>query len=107
MADARAGPLGVHREPRVLLDLVPDLARVELPDAESCCGSAGIYSLLRPEDSRRILAEKIETFRASGARTLVTANPGCQMQWEAGFSSEGVPARVLHLVEVLDAALSG
>ncbi len=98
---------GVHREPRVLLDLVPDLARVELPDAESCCGSAGIYSLLRPEDSRRILAEKIETFRASGARALVTANPGCQMQWEAGFSSEGVPARVLHLVEVLDAALNG
>lgn len=97
---------GVRDEPRALLDLVPGLARVELPDAESCCGSAGIYSLVRPEESRRILAEKIETFRASGARTLVTANPGCHMQWESGFAAEEVPARVLHLVEVLDAALN-
>lgn len=97
---------GVHAEPRALLDLVPGLGRVELPDAESCCGSAGIYSLLRPEESRRILAEKIETFRASGARTLVTANPGCQLQWEAGFAAEGLDVQVVHLVEVLAGALS-
>jgi len=92
---------GIRTQPRQLLDAIPGLHRVEMQGSESCCGSAGIYSLLRPSTAAEILDPKIRAFVESGAKTLVTANPGCQMQWEAGFARAGVDARVVHLAEVL------
>jgi glycolate oxidase iron-sulfur subunit len=97
---------GVRSEPRAVLASLPGLERVELADSESCCGSAGIYSLLRPEASRAIFARKLAALDASRARTLVTANPGCQMQWESGLARAGRDVRVVHLAELVDAALS-
>ena len=96
---------GVRDEPRALLDAT-GLERVELTESESCCGSAGIYSALRPRDAEQILEGKLETLRASGARTLVTANPGCQLQWQAGVREAGLDVEVLHLAELLDRAQS-
>jgi glycolate oxidase iron-sulfur subunit len=95
----------IRREPRELLRRVPGLQLVEMPDAESCCGSAGIYALARPDDAQRVLDPKIESLRATGASVLVTANPGCQIQWESGVRRAGLAVRVLHLAEVLDAAV--
>ena len=46
-----------------------------------------------------------EAFAACGARTLVTANPGCHLQWEAGLKRAGVEGRVVHLAELVDHAL--
>jgi glycolate oxidase iron-sulfur subunit len=91
----------IRAEPRALMDLLPGLSRVELEASESCCGSAGIYSLLRPGDSARILDKKLEALRASGAGILVTANPGCQLQWESGVKRAGLAVEVVHLAEVL------
>ena len=95
---------GVRDEPRDLLDAT-GLERVDLSESESCCGSAGIYSALRPKDAERILEGKLEALRASGARTLVTANPGCQLQWQAGVREAGLDVEVLHLAELLERAL--
>lgn len=92
---------GVREDPRALLKAIPGLEQVELHDSESCCGSAGIYSLLRPADGAAILAPKLETLAQSGARTLVTANPGCQMQWIGGIRSAGMDVRVVHLAELV------
>jgi len=92
---------GVRDEPRALLDAT-GLARVELAESESCCGSAGIYSMLRPDDAAKILEAKLAALRGSGARTLVTANPGCQLQWQAGIKEAGLDVEVLHLAELLD-----
>ena len=96
----------VRAEPRAILDRVAGLARVELPDSEACCGSAGIYSLLRPEASRAVFAKKLADLERSGAHTVVTANPGCQLQWESGLARAGSGVRVLHLAELVDAALA-
>jgi glycolate oxidase iron-sulfur subunit len=95
----------IRSQPRMLLDAVPGLSRVEMRDSESCCGSAGIYSLARPRESAAVLEPKIHSFVESGAKILVTANPGCQMQWEAGFARSGIPARVAHIAEILLDAL--
>ncbi|MFT5291415.1 MAG: glycolate oxidase iron-sulfur subunit [Planctomycetota bacterium] len=95
---------GVRVEPRQVLEKLP-VALVPLQNSESCCGSAGIYSLLRPSDSADVFAPKLESFQASGAKTLVTANPGCQMQWQAGLRRSGSSARVVHLAELVDRAL--
>lgn len=92
---------GIREQPRELLAKLQGIETVPLEGSESCCGSAGIYSVLRPDDSQAILAEKLEAFRRSGAEVLVTANPGCHLQWETGFRAAGIPARVMHLGELL------
>ena len=91
----------------MLLDAVQGLRRVELENSESCCGSAGIYSLLRPVDSQAIFAPKAAALERSEAGVLVTANPGCQLQWESGLARSGSRVRVMHVAEVLARALPG
>lgn len=95
---------GIRREPRTLLARLPGVARVELAGAEDCCGSAGAWSLTHAADAHALIARRVEALRACGARTLVTSNPGCQMQWDAGVRAAGLDVRVLHLAEVLELA---
>ena len=97
---------GVRSEPRELLDLIPNVKRVEIEDSESCCGSAGIYSLIRPAASQGILAPRLDAVLRSGTRTLVTANPGCQLQWQAGFKERGESLEIVHIAELLSRAVS-
>ena len=94
----------VRSEPRALLRAVPGLELVELGEAEMCCGSAGIYNLTEPEMAQRLLDRKVTHVEATGAGTVVTANPGCILQLAAGLRARGRPVEVLHVVEVLDRA---
>ena len=71
-----------------------------------CCGAAGIYSLVQPEMSAQLRARKVEQFKAADPAIIATANPGCQMQYEAAVREAGIGARVMHVVEVLDEALA-
>ena len=96
---------GIRSPPRRLLDSVRGLRRVEMAGSESCCGSAGIYALLRPATAAEVLDPKIRALVETGAATLVTANPGCQMQWEAGLARAGVDVRVAHVAEILRESL--
>lgn len=90
---------------RDLLAATPGLVQSPLEDPESCCGSAGIYSMLRPHDSAEVLDRKLDDLERSGAQVLVTGNPGCHLQWATGVRQRGLPVEVLHLAEVLDRAL--
>ena len=71
-----------------------------------CCGSAGIYSVLRPAMARAVLADKIQTIAAAAPRPQVvaTGNPGCLMQIGAGLLAAGLDVAVAHPVELLDAS---
>lgn len=92
----------IRNQPRALLDLVPGIERVEMRNAEGCCGSAGIYSLLRPDDAAAVLEPKLRALAATHATTLVTANPGCQLQWSAGVARSNQDVRVVHIAELLE-----
>ena len=94
----------VRGQPRTLLLAVPGLELIELPDSDHCCGSAGLYNLLQPALSRRLLDEKIAQIAATGADTVITANPGCSLQLQYGLRRAGVKAEVAHIVQILDAA---
>jgi glycolate oxidase iron-sulfur subunit len=78
------------------------LRLVPLEGSDVCCGGAGVYNLVEPELSARVLAEKLKHVGESGARTLATGNPGCHMQLGAGARLGGMPLRVCHPVELLD-----
>lgn len=88
-------------EPRRLLAQVPGLRLVDLTESDWCCGSAGIYNLTEPEMARRLLRRKVGHVRATGAQAVVTANPGCILQIQAGLREAGLDVPVLHLVEIL------
>jgi len=94
----------VRSAPRALLRAVPGLELVELGEAEMCCGSAGIYNLTEPVMAQRLLDRKMAHVEATGAATVVTANPGCILQLAAGLRARGRNVEVLHVVEVLDRA---
>lgn len=85
-----------------LLAAVPALEIVPLPGAEDCCGGAGIYGLQHPALGARILEDKLNAIRDTGAEAVLTPNPGCMMQIGAGFVMRGMDVPVLHPIEVLD-----
>jgi glycolate oxidase iron-sulfur subunit len=98
---------GIRAEPRALLSRVRGLELVEMADADVCCGSAGYYNLSQPEYADRLLEPKIDAILATRPAAVVTANPGCMLQLAAGLRSRGrADIPVLHVVEVLDRALS-
>lgn len=94
----------VTAAPRQLLARIPGLTLVEMAHPDLCCGSAGIYSLTRPEMSAAILSARMAEIEATGADTIVTANPGCQLQLERGVRERGLRAEVRHVVQLLDEA---
>jgi glycolate oxidase iron-sulfur subunit len=97
----------IKAAPRKLLNAVPGLQFREMRGSDLCCGSAGIYNIVHTEMSMQLLEKKMESVNASKADWIVTANPGCMIQLEAGVRRHGSGQRVLHVVEVLDEAYRG
>jgi glycolate oxidase iron-sulfur subunit len=94
----------IRNAPRQLLRAIPGLVFREMPMADLCCGSAGIYNLVENEMAMQILKRKMEYAGSTKASLIVTANPGCMLQLAAGARLYGSGQRVAHVVEVLDEA---
>jgi glycolate oxidase iron-sulfur subunit len=77
---------------------------VPLNGTERCCGAAGVYNLLQPEMSQRVLNEKLDHIKDTGAAILATGNPGCQMHIGVGACLSGMKLRVCHPIEIVDQA---
>ena len=90
--------------PRQLLRSIPGLQLTEMAESSLCCGSAGFYSLIQPEMSQRLQRRKVGNALDTGAEIIASANPGCIAQLEQGLRNAGVDVRVMHVVEILDAA---
>ena len=95
---------GIREQPRELLRGIAGCELIETPGADVCCGAAGIYSLVQPAMSAGLRSRKAGQFREARPEIVVTANPGCQMQYNAAVAEAGIDARVMHLMEVLDEA---
>jgi len=94
----------IRTQPREVLRSIPGVELAELPEAEICCGSAGIYNMLQPEAAGDLGRRKADNIRGTGADLLVTANPGCLLQIRKYLDGE-LP--MLHPVQLLDASIRG
>ncbi len=94
----------VRLEPRTILKAIPGLRFVELKESDFCCGSAGVYNLLHPDQAQQFLDRKIERIKETGAGVVVSGNPGCSLQIQKGLQERGLDIQVLHPVELLDRA---
>ncbi len=92
---------GIRTEPRALLARIPGLRLEPLAESDLCCGSAGVYNLLEPAVADRLLAMKLDRIAQTGARVVVTGNPGCLLQIAKGCRGRGLDLEVLHPVELL------
>lgn len=96
----------IRSAPRNLLKKIPGLTLVELNDAETCCGSAGIYNIMQPDLAGQLQKRKIDYIRATGATIVAAGNPGCVMQIAAGARRAGMDVTVKHPIELMAAAYS-
>ena len=71
---------GISAEPRALLRTIPHLQVREAQEAGVCCGSAGIYNLVQPEEASALGRLKAADLASSGASLVASANIGCSLQ---------------------------
>jgi glycolate oxidase iron-sulfur subunit len=92
----------ITKQPRALVRSVAGGQFVELPESDVCCGSAGSYNLTEPEMAERLQRRKVENILKTGAKVVVTTNPGCLLQIRAGLKKAGVgDVEVLHIADFL------
>jgi glycolate oxidase iron-sulfur subunit len=67
-----------------------------------CCGSAGTYSVLQPEISQRLQANKLHALTAGRPAAIASANVGC-----IGHLGSAAEIPVRHWIELIDERLAG
>ena len=97
----------MRAQPRALLGKIPGLQILETAEAALCCGSAGIYNLVRPGPAKELGDRKVRNVLATAPDIVATGNPGCLLQLRSGLRNAGSQVPVVHLVEVLDASIRG
>ena len=98
--------MNVREEPRQLLSHVSGLQLNDLPQAETCCGFGGAFSIKYPHISEGMLADKVASVSASGAETLVSCDMGCLMHIDGALSRQGIAVQTRHLAQILDSGSS-
>lgn len=97
-----AHPQRITKGPRDLIRSLPGFRYIELPESDVCCGSAGSYNLTEPEMAERLQTRKIENILKTNATIVVTTNPGCLLQIQAGLRKAGAThVRALHIADFL------
>lgn len=98
---------GIRSAPRELLRSVPGLEFAEMLQSDHCCGSAGIYNIVQPEMSTKLLSRKIREIEKTGADYLAVGNPGCMIQIRKGLTNSDSTTKIVHPVEILNWSLKG
>lgn len=93
--------LRVGDRPLRLLRAVRGIDLVELPDAESCCGFGGTFSLKNPDVSTAMLADKMAAVLATKAEMCAAGDSSCLMHIGGGLSRLRSGVRAVHLAEIL------
>ncbi|MFD1705699.1 (Fe-S)-binding protein [Siminovitchia sediminis] len=92
---------GVREQPRELLLNIPGVKMVHMPNADRCCGSAGIYNITNPEMADAILESKMENVPEE-VELISMGNPGCMLQMALGVQKYGRNQKVVHTIQLLD-----
>lgn len=99
--------LGLKTQPQALLSNVEGLTGAELPEAETCCGFGGLFSIKMSDISGVMLNRKLDHVEASGADILVGSDVSCLMHMAGGLQKRGSQIQVKHIAEVLNESRKG
>ena len=90
-----------------MLGKIPELQLLEVAEAPLCCGSAGIYNLVRPGPAKELGDRKVRNVLATAPDIVASGNPGCLLQLRSGIRLAGSQVPVVHTVELIDASIRG
>lgn len=97
---------GITREPRSILNVLPNVNFTEMTAADTCCGLGGTFSVYHYEESKAIGAMKVVHIAEAGAELVATSCPGCIMQLQDSINHAGQTLRAVHILELIAEALS-
>lgn len=91
----------VGAQPRDIIKSLPGIKYIELEEASWCCGSAGIYNVVRYDDALMQLERKMNNIRKTNVKVVLTGNPGCMGQIKYGTQKFKVDVEVIHPVTMI------
>jgi glycolate oxidase iron-sulfur subunit len=97
----------IQKQPRSLLELIPEITLVPLPESELCCGAAGSYNLTQPDMAERLGDRKANRIKATGAKAVLVGNVGCLMQISRHLKKVAPDVGCAHPIDALWASYSG
>jgi glycolate oxidase iron-sulfur subunit len=80
---------------------IPHLVIREASEAGVCCGSAGIYNLVQPQEADALGELKANDLAHTGAAVVASANIGCSLQIRKHLQRSGHPQTVAHPLQLL------
>jgi glycolate dehydrogenase iron-sulfur subunit len=90
-----------HQHVYALLEKIPELTVIPLPDNQICCGAGGVHMLTHPGIADPLRNAKLDHFEQSKADLLVSTNIGCALHLNAGPAHNKVLHPVVLLAELL------
>ncbi|HZY72323.1 MAG TPA: heterodisulfide reductase-related iron-sulfur binding cluster [Edaphobacter sp.] len=97
----------IRKQPRQLLELIPELQLVPLAESEICCGAAGSYNLTQPEMAERLGRRKAKNVLDTGADAVFSGNVGCLIQLGRYLRTQKPNLAIAHPIDALWASYSG
>ena len=92
---------GISAQPRDLLKAIPHLELREATEAGVCCGSAGIYNLVQPQEAAELGRIKAADLSGTGADVIASANIGCSLQLRQHLGDPSQATKVQHPMQLL------
>ena len=97
----------IRKQPRQLLELIPELQLVPLNESEICCGAAGSYNLTQPEMAERLGQRKAANVLSTGADAVFSGNVGCLIQLRRYLRDNKPNLVIAHPIDALWSSYSG
>ena len=97
----------IRKQPRQLLEMIPELQLVPLSESEICCGAAGSYNLTQPEMAERLGERKAKNMLDTGADAVFSGNVGCLIQMGRYLRAKKPGITIAHPIDALWASYAG
>jgi glycolate oxidase iron-sulfur subunit len=82
-----------------LLEQIPGLNIIDLPDNAPCCGAAGDYMLKYPQQAKTLRTNLLDTIQSQPVDVIATTNIGCSLFLNAGIQDASI--QLLHPITLL------
>lgn len=94
-------------KPRQLLASLADIRLTELTRPDECCGFGGLFAVSEEAVSCMMGNDRIADHERNGTEILTSADMSCLMHLDGLIRRAGKPLRVMHIAEIMSAALAG
>jgi glycolate oxidase iron-sulfur subunit len=99
--------IGVTKQPRQMLQILPRVEYIEMKEANRCCGASGLVQAFYHEISTDITRQKSKNIQDSGAEVVATSCPACMMRIQGGINMAGQNQKVMHVADLMARAYEG